>query len=355
MPRHLRTAVVLLAAGTVVGLYFASQAYLNPAYEGKLRFDVALAVNLTYYYLWALVAPLVFLVARRVPIERQRWWRAPAAHVAASLLLTSFIVVAAEVVLRLVGIRYDGTFWTFLPLAFALNFHGLWPTYWMLLLGFLSFDFYVKLRDRELRSAQLEGRLSEARLSALKAQLQPHFLFNTLNSISSLMYEDVDAADAMLTRLSDLLRLTIDRDRQVVPLREELELVRSYLAIERIRFGDRLKVDYDVDPASRECLVPSFVLQPVVENAIRHSIARQERGGKIRISSRCESNVVELFVEDDGPGLPDGGVAHRGVGLRNTEARLAQLYGARSTLDVSNRRGGGVEARIVIPVEGEPT
>ena len=355
MQRPLRTAAVLLAAGTVVGLYFASQAYLNPAYEGKLRFGVALAINLTYYYLWALAAPLVFLVARSVPIDREGWWRAVLGHAAASLVLTSLIVVAAELVLRAVGIRTDRTFWTFLPLAFAVNFHGLWPTYWMLLLGFLSFDFYVKLRDRELRSAQLEGRLNEARLSALKAQLQPHFLFNTLNSISSLMYQDVDAADAMLTRLSELLRLTIDRDRQVVPLREELELVRRYLAIERIRFGDRLRVDYDVDPASREIPVPSLVLQPLVENAIRHSIARQERGGHIRISARCDSAQIELRVEDDGPGLPRGGVAHRGVGLGNTEARLAQLYPARSSIELSNRPGGGVAVRIIIPVEGETT
>ena len=181
-------------------------------------------------------------------------------------------------------------------------------------------------------------------------QLNPHFLFNTLHAISSLMHKDVDAADRMLTRLSDLLRHALEStNTQVVPLREELEFLQRYLEIEQTRFGLRLAVRFDIAPDTLEAEVPNLVLQPLVENAIRHGIEPLASAGQIELYARRETGMLLLQVRDNGKGLPPGSALEEGVGLANTRARLQQLYGAGHRLDAGNRPEGGFAVRITIP------
>ena len=237
--------------------------------------------------------------------------------------------------------------------SFAFNFHMNLLTYWVILgVGSLR-EYYRKYRDRELRNAQLEAQLTQAQLQALKMQLHPHFLFNTLNTISSLMHKNVQDADRVLARLGDLLRASL-RNSGVheVPLREELEFLRRYLEIEQMRFGDRLKVHIRVDPDLLDLKVPSFILQPLVENSIRYAVGSRNSGGLIEITGGRQNERLSLSVRDDGPGLSleQAAAGSEGVGLQNTRARLQQLYGDRHEFVLRNNPRQGVHVSIVIPV-----
>jgi hypothetical protein len=357
VPRRVFVLLVFLAA-TFVGLYFASQAHLSPAFAGMVPWSAALEVNLTYYYLWALSVPLVIAIIRRFPFDERRWAVPLVVHLVASGVIAAVIIVIAEVILKFViGLRTDPILHT-IRFSLGINFHSNVPTYWMIVLAYLSFQYYARFRDRELRASQLETRLSEARLDALKMQLRPHFLFNTLNSISSLMYSDVEAADTMITRLGDFLRLTIESDHeQLIPLRQELEFVRRYLEIEQIRFEDRLRIAYDVEPRLLDALVPSLVLQPLVENAIHHAIAPREEGGRIAVRATESGGRLTLMVDDDGPGLRAQSPERVRVGLGATRARLEQLYGDQHELRFSDSAEGGLAVAVAIPLqfrEGPP-
>ena len=314
--------VVLLAflAWTLIALYFATQAYFNPAYEERPRWSDAVAVNLTYYWLWGLVAPLVIFLARRYPLRNARH---VGVHIIASLFLTTTQLLIAETILwNFVGSVYRGhtPFAQSVSMAFGVNFHSSLPTYWVILAAYLAWT-YAR------NTSRLETQLAHAQLDALKMQLNPHFLFNTLNSVSSLMYHDVDAADAMLTRLSDFLRLTLDRPiAPEIPLSEELDFVRRYLEIEQIRFEERLRVSVDVAGDAEQALVPALILQPLVENAIHHGIARRDEGGSIAIKATRDDGMLRLLVSDDV--VCASGVRER-IGLSNTRARLQALYGPR--------------------------
>jgi len=230
--------------------------------------------------------------------------------------------------------------------------------YWIIVLGYLGWHYYQAFRERERQAAALATELVQARLQALRMQLNPHFLFNTLNTISALIHENPEAADRMIVRLSELLRRTLDRgDVQEVPLREELEFLRSYLEIEQMRFPDRLTVTFDIEPRTQELLVPQLILQPLVENALRHGILPREEAGRVEISARVvDGRHLELKVRDNGSGLPaaNGSPGREGIGLQNVRSRLAQLYGAAQQLEIGNASAGGVEARIRIPCSTIP-
>jgi LytS/YehU family sensor histidine kinase len=207
------------------------------------------------------------------------------------------------------------------------------------------------LREGKLRASQLESLLSKARLEVLRSELQPHFLFNALHAISTLMHRNVDAADEMLTQLGDLLRLTLERKSvQEVPLREELSVLEPYLNIVRIRFGDRLTISVDVDPELLDVHVPLFVLQPLVENAIHHGIARRAGSGRIEIRARRAGDLVEISVSDDGAGI-DAATNSEGIGLSNTRMRLEQLYGPAGRLMLRGHPDSGAEAMVTVPQE----
>jgi len=225
--------------------------------------------------------------------------------------------------------------------------------YWIIVLGYLGWHYYKAYRERERQAAALATELVQARLQALRMQINPHFFFNTLNTISALIHENPEAADRMVVRLSELLRRTLDRgDVQEVPLREELEFLRGYLEIEQMRFTDRLAVKFEIEPKTNELLVPHLILQPLVENALRHGILPREEPGRVEISARVvEGRELELKVCDNGNGLSsaNGMPENEGIGLRNVRSRLAQLYGSAQEFTIRNTSGGGVEARIRLP------
>jgi sensor histidine kinase YesM len=202
------------------------------------------------------------------------------------------------------------------------------------------------------RSTRLEAQLSQAELQALRAQLQPHFLFNTLNSISVLLEEDPKAANQMLLHLSDLLRVMTQRTGSPeISLREELDLIRTYLEIEQTRFRDRLTVRFENDPAALDARIPSLLLQPLVENAVRHGVAPRSTPGLIHISTHRNNGSVRILIRDNGPGIPADNSARpgHGVGLSNTRARLELLYGKDHRFTLENAPGGGLESLIEIP------
>ena len=220
-----------------------------------------------------------------------------------------------------------------------------------------AYDYYRRFRERERRAAQLEveaaqleTQLAQAQLDALKMQLHPHFLFNTLNSISVLMRDDATAANRMLIRLSELLRVALKSEgRQEIPLRQELEFLRGYLEIEQTRFQDRLMVDFDIEKETLDAQVPNLILQPLVENAIRHGIAPRAEAGLIQVQARRENSFVELCVSDDGAGLNESEMQGNGIGLSNTRKRLEKLYGEQYGFEISSPAGGGLQVRLKIP------
>ncbi len=224
------------------------------------------------------------------------------------------------------------------------------PTFWGLVGVAHALRFYERSKAREVREAELEARLAQARLEALRMQLNPHFLFNTLNSIASLIQEDPRSAEEMIEALGDLLRLTLNAsDRQEVQIREELQFLDRYLRIEQKRFGERLQVEQKVDAAALDALVPILILQPLVENAVRHGIETQVAPAWIRIGIERYGKDLRLVVADDGRGLKPGGPALKeGVGLKNTRGRLKELYGNQATLDIhpGQERGFAVEVRV---------
>lgn len=214
----------------------------------------------------------------------------------------------------------------------------------------IAAEYYARYRDRALDAAQLETRLMEAQLQVLKMQLNPHFLFNTLHSISALMHRDIEAADRMISVLSDLLRLSLENaGKQEIPLKQELDFLERYLEIETTRFSDRLTVNLDIEPQALDAKVPNLILQPLVENAIRHGVALRSAAGQVDVVARVNAGRLRLEVRDNGPGIAAS--PREGIGLSNTRARLAQLYGKDHQLEVRNAPLGGLVVRITIPLQ----
>jgi LytS/YehU family sensor histidine kinase len=248
------------------------------------------------------------------------------------------------------GELYPVTFSAAFSRALVATFFFNLLVYWGVIAGQNAFAYYTKFSEREVHAAALEARLTEARLQALQMQLNPHFLFNTLNAISSLMHKDVEAADRMIVQLSDLLRYALEStNEQEVPLQQELDFLNRYLEIQRARFGDRLVVRHEIAPETLSASVPNLVLQPLVENAIQHGIEPHARPGQIVLRARRENGVLDLEVQDNGVGLANGAAPEEGVGLSNTRARLQQLYGSGQRLELLNAPDGGLIVHIRIP------
>jgi LytS/YehU family sensor histidine kinase len=211
---------------------------------------------------------------------------------------------------------------------------------------------YQAYQQRKLESSELETQLARAQLQTLRMQLQPHFLFNTLNGIMVLIKKNPQTARTMLSQLSDLLRLTLDHhERQEVLLREELAILNKYLEIERTRFRDRLSVDFQVENQVLNALVPPFILQPLVENSIKHCVSKVPGPASILISARKANDSLILTVKDNGLGMSSGKSSMSdGIGLKNTKARLIQMYGFAATLELLNGSRSGLEAVVTIPL-----
>jgi sensor histidine kinase YesM len=226
--------------------------------------------------------------------------------------------------------------------------------YFIVLIGCHALDWQKRLQQEEKKTLQLETQLATAQLQALKMQLQPHFLFNTLQSISELMHQDVGLADEMMVRLADFLRLTLaSGGTQEVTLEKELEFLRCYLEIEQVRFRDRLKIVFEVDQEVNEAVVPNLILQPIVENAIRHGISRSSLSGQIEIHAHRAGEHLQVSVKDNGAGLPVSSereqLFEKGLGLSNTRARLQRAFGSRFQLDLANVAEGGFMVTLQIP------
>ncbi len=336
---------------TLIGLSFASQFYVSSLKTGQpVSWAAAIGWSLGDWYVWGLLSIPVLFLARRFHLEGPRWGSSLAIHLCASAV-ASLVYIFARASIGQWQSRGHGAAATFVEtfsplLAKTFFFNVL--IYWGIVCAGHALDYYRQFRERELRAVDLEKSLAEARLKSLQMQLNPHFLFNTLHAISALMHKDVDAADRMVAQLSDLLRRALDSgDEQEVSLRREIDFLERYVAIEKTRFGKRLAVEMNIAPETREALVPNLLLQPLVENAIRHGIEPQRREGKIDIESRREGDELIIEVRDNGGGLPAQWTEN--IGLSNTRSRLGQLYHANHRFDLRNRESGGLAITVAIP------
>src|SRR5262245_14012680 len=349
--RRARVWLAVLACWTLLALLFASQTLLYYAYSGnKVSSWRVIVPALADWYLWAALTPAIARLAARAPLVPSRWGRALAVHVPVS------IVVAA---LKLAARVWLGRLWpsalattTFRNLVLA-QFHLNLVTYWVIAGLAQAVDYYRKYRDRELHASQLEARLAQAQIDVLRMQLHPHFLFNTLHAISTLVRTDPDSAERTIAQLSDLLRLTLDTlGRQKSTVKDEMEFVDRYLAIQQTRFGDRLIVRQSIDAGALDALVPTQILQPLVQNAIRHGIGPRASGGRLDIAVARANGHLVLRVADDGVGAPSEAFEER-LGLSNTRARLKELYGTADRVRVATAPGAGFAVAITLPYERE--
>ena len=344
------------ACWTLIGLSFASQFYISSAKAG-LDVGIGQAVNwaLGDWYVFAALSLGVVRLARRFPFEPSEWRRSLIVHAVASVLF-SFAYMAARAWVGqlqqwLAGqpASFEATFAPLLVKTWHFNI----LVFWVIVAVTQAIDYSRKYRERELSAAELGTHLAQARLRALQMQLNPHFLFNTLHAISSLMHRDVEAADRMIARLSELLRRTLEgHDAQEVRLADELDFLNGYLEIERARFGERLTVRLDVAPDVLDAQVPSLILQPLVENAIRHGIEPNPGAGRVDVGVHRDGDTLIVTIEDNGRGLPEK-IDER-VGLANTRARLRHLYGDRHEFDLSDAPSGGMRVRMAIPLRVTP-
>ncbi|NIM51894.1 MAG: histidine kinase [Gemmatimonadales bacterium] len=353
----------LFAGATALGLIAASQYYLAVRLEGgEAPFVAAVVFAMPFWYLWALMTPAVVLVAKRLPIDRTQWMSRAAIHLFIALLF-SFVHSAVVFGVQLVAQPSGSIDFASKPaIAWLIAFVAYELTSNLLAYGTIvgithAIGFYRRFRERQLAAVQLETQLARAQIHALRMQLNPHFLFNAMNSIAMLIrHQQRDEAVRTVAGLSDLLRYVLEDTRdQEVPLRQELEFVRRYLAIEEVRFRDRLEVRIDAEPDTLDALVPNLVLQPLVENAIRHGIAKRAAAGLVTVSARRSERDLVLEVTDDGPGLSAASDANAdGVGISNTRARLARLYGDRQNFEIANTPSPGAVVRVTVPFHTEP-
>ncbi len=304
------------------------------------------------WYPMALLVPPILWAGQKLPLERRNWKRSVPVHLALTFCFDAVLTLSALSLFSLIEpLQREGHSLSFIFLSrFVARLPISFITYWAILGAGYAVEYYRRFREQQLQASRLQAMLVEAQLQALKMQLHPHFLFNTLHAISALMDEDVKAARRMIARLSELLRLTLENaGRQEVPLRQELDALERYLEIEQIRFQDRLTVQLRIEPETLEARVPNLILQPIVENSIRHGIAPLSDAGKIEISATRHNGHLELSVRDDGPGIVAGEFGKDGIGLANTRSRLQQLYGNAHRLDIENVAEGGLLVKMTIP------
>jgi sensor histidine kinase YesM len=335
---------------TLLGLSFAGHFYISATKAGfYVTWKEAVTNSLEDWYVFAVLSIPVIYLSRRYHFEGGKWARSLTIHLPGTIAFSlSYMVLRAEVASWQSSTGFQEAFKSLLV--------KIWPytllIYWVIVVVNHAFDYYQKYRERELRALDLEKRLAQAKLQALQMQLNPHFLFNTLHSISSLMHRDVEAADRMIVRLSDLLRAALEgSDTQEVELQDELEFLKRYLEIEQTRLGDRLTVKMDIEPDTLRARVPNLILQPLVENAIRHGIEPRARPGRIELRAQRQNGTLALEVRDNGTGLPEGKAIDEGVGLSNTRARLRGLYGEAHGFNLKPVEGGGLLVQVTIPFQ----
>lgn len=355
--RKLLIVLAIMAVLTVVAQLASMQMANQACFLGyhQARWQQFLPFNLLFFYLWGALLPLVvFLCGRLQRYAYQRKFLLSLHALAAVVLSLAHMVLLFFLTARVLGFELE-------PIGTATTFRGFFSKWiYSEAISYLALAALVHLvliyrhnRRQDLRSSRLETELAQAQLQALKMQIHPHFLFNTLNTISSYVYKDQDLAVSMISRLSELLRLTLETGEETeISLGDELAITAKYLAIEQIRFAERLKVTQEIDPQARDQRVPALILQPLVENAIRHGISPQIEGGTISIHARIEKATLVIEVLDIGKGLRspcrENGT---GIGLKNIRSRLRQRYGERASLVLSPAGTGGCRAALTLPLD----
>jgi two-component system, LytTR family, sensor kinase len=360
--RKLVRCAKIFGCWLLVGLFFASQDFLRRGVTGKpIEWGYILKAWLGIVCFWTVVTPVILWIGRRFPLRQGFWLRSLPVHFLFSVLVALTELFYFVLLNPLIGSpAEDGGVFSRLTYTFAVDFQFNLLTYWALLGLALAFNYYVGYREKELKAAQLElneselkSQLANAQLSALKMQLHPHFLFNTLNAVVVLVRKGRNqSAVDMLTGLSELLRYTLESiGAQEVRLEQEIQFIEQYLEIEKVRFKDRLRVEMRIDKAALGAFVPNLILQPLVENALRHGVGRRSTAGLIEISARRENGMLNVQVRDDGPGLGINppGAGGNGIGVTNTRMRLRQLYGEEQIFDLRTAEYGGAVATIIIP------
>ncbi len=360
---------------TLVALVFSAEFYFAMSVESgpeaeaeawSASWVLIFASQVVHWGSWIAFTPLILWLARRIPLPiepkqeqapatpRNRWGRWALMHLGTGLgvgVVHLFLTSVGYFLIKPFPSEEHTDFWTlFVGVCLTFILFDL-LMYWGVLGVGYAVAYYRKYKEGEVHASQLEAQLAQAQLQALKMQLHPHFLFNTLNAVSTLVRTNKnEAATDMIAGLSDLLRLTLESSgAQEVTLKEELDFLERYLEIEQIRFGDRLRVQMDIEPGTLHARVPNLLLQPLVENAIRHGIAARAEAGLIEIRATRDDDILRLHVRDDGPGMPEGDRLHNGVGLSNTMARLERLYGSAQHVTFANAEDGGAVVTLELP------
>jgi len=359
--QQIRLVAGIWLAWTIAGLFYISQDSVPRLYRGQtVPWKYVFVGWMTGMYVCAALTPALLWLGNRWPVERRVMYAG--LHLGLSVVFSIMATVIEVPLLMLLGVfpaaTPPATIAAGARVMLSFGIQGGVIRYWAViaLQAVYRSQKNVKIREREavelrVKTSELAQQLGAAQLGALKMQLQPHFLFNTLGAIVVLIQQQKTAqAEMMVARLSDLLRLTLeDVEAQEVPLWRELEFLRLYLSIEQVRFEDRLRVRITPAPELSDILVPHMVLQPIVENAVRHGLGQSEEAVTIEVGATSANGSLALVVSDDGPGLQSNS-GHSGIGLTNTRTRLARLYGDRARLVVEPGAGRGVRVTITLPI-----
>jgi sensor histidine kinase YesM len=354
--RFLRQWLLVFGVCLVISSLATISFYVGGSEKGY-SWTFSIAMQTIHWSLWAAFYPLFYWLIRRFPLEPRRRVRSLLTYILATPVV---IFVHASIYFVLVYRMMEHDYWmdpfssvsAFLWGLTTLDFAYRVLGYSFLLSFSYALDYNERYKDNALKTARLETQLAHAQLDALKMQLQPHFLFNTLNAISALLHKDPDGADRMIARLGDFLRLTLENDSgHEVALSQEVQFLKAYLSIEEVRFQDRLTTKIDIAPETQAACVPNLILQPLVENAIRHGVSRLVGRGHIEITALRQGDRLHLTVKDNGPGWANGSAETRagGVGVANTRQRLTQLYGDKYRLEFSGPPGQGCTVTLDLP------
>jgi two-component system LytT family sensor kinase len=358
----LRWAVIWLGWSAVATLFAVRTLIVLQVRENNLPWLPMISIEFVFWYVWAALTPLVIWLAVRSPLSGPSRARNIGYHIFFSLLVAP-THAATENFVCLGMLKYlfrthnAALLATIPPLPVSIlfySFNGI-VVYWVIVGLYQAIHFYRAAVEKETQTAQLEAQLANSELENLKSQLHPHFLFNSLNAIGILMRENVDAASDLLVSLGDLLRIALDRRAHLTTLQSELDFVRKYLQIEQARFNDRLRVHIKVGEGLQSAYVPSLIVQPLVENSIKHGISAHSSAGLVEVTAARVDGRLQISVRDDGPGKIDGSARHAGIGLRNVTSRLQQLYGKDAEFALTNHPGGGCQATITLPLRLEST
>jgi signal transduction histidine kinase len=352
---------------TFLGLLQAARLYVVYYSDGEQLISWAQACTwaLADWYLWGLLSLVIFRLTRATLFTSSSWRRDVGVHLGAALVVGAAQLFLYSLVYRplgtlfwhQVGMSQEWTTWSMYESLFRGKMHAAVLTYFLIAFIYFTLQYHARYRAADQRRAELQAQLVTAQLDALKMQLHPHFLFNTLNAITALIHSDPETADRMTARLSDLLRVTLDSEAvHEVPLRKELEFLESYLDNQRMRFGERLRVKLDAAPDTLDAYVPNMILQPLVENAVQHGVAPRTLPGLVGIRAQRTGDRLHLEVYDDGPGLDTKRKAavESGRGISNTRSRLQQLYAQEHGFDLQNGTDAGLTVTISIPFHTQP-